>query len=388
MNPERLGNLLNEIELRLGRIGKQLGNHDGETDPNGTVARQIAALRAETRRQSSKIDALKSADVDRVEAMVGDLREVASQALTSKLSAARPIKSILTDEVGLTNLISGLRIGLTLLRPEDVLEVVPGQKTAAFQFGIMDDVLTVVDQPLRPHQREEDVALAALEGAIEQGEYVNQDLEKTNVSPRLRDGFLRLQAALVSRSNIVQAGARAQICARFVNAEADELSPSQTALLLGHLEAVSAALAQFQEWRTYCENAFALNVDTDSVSKIADSARALAHEVRKTSAINSSVSDALETVVEWVETEPKPDKRDVLSLVRSLENIWSAVTKALLSLGKEVLSEGRKLAAKAIVGLLVTTAAMAIPVLGKLPGSEWIQTAYTFFKGTEPPKVP
>jgi hypothetical protein len=44
MNPERLGNLLNEIELRLGRIGKQLGNHDGETHPNGTVARQIAAL--------------------------------------------------------------------------------------------------------------------------------------------------------------------------------------------------------------------------------------------------------------------------------------------------------------------------------------------------------
>ncbi|KAA9386926.1 hypothetical protein [Neorhizobium galegae] len=388
MNSERLGNLLNEIDKRLGRLGKSLGDPIDEMHPNSGVAKQIAALRAETRRQTSKIDTLKSADVDQLEAMVGDLREAASRALPSSHSVVHPVKSILTDEVGLTNLISGLRIGLTLLGPDDVLEVVPGQKTAAFQFGFTDDVLTVVDQPLRPHQREEVVALAALEAAIEQGDYVNQDLEQTNVSPRLRDGFLRLQAALASRRNIVLAGARAQICVRLVNGESDELSPSLTALLLGHLEGVSSALAQFQEWRAYCENAFAMNVDPDSVRKVAESARSLAHEVKKTSAIDPSVSDALETVVGWVETEPAPDKRDVLSLVRSLENIWSAVTKALLSLGKEVLSEARKLAAKAIVGLLLTTAAVAIPVLGKLPGSEWIQTAYTFFKGTEPPKVP
>lgn len=389
MNPERLENLLNEIEKRLGRVEKSLGRNPDESHPNRIVARQLTALRAETRRQVSKVDKLKSSDVDRLEAMIGDLREAASQALPSSHSPAHPIRSILMDEIGLKNLISGLRIGLTLLGPDDVLDVVPGQKTAAFQFGFSGNILTVVDQPLRPHQREEGIAMASLEEAIEHGEYVNQDLEKTNVSPRLRDSFGRLQSALSHRNNIVQIGSRAQMCNRLVNAEADELSTSQAGLLLGHLEMVFRALAQFQEWRVFCENALSINTDAESVATVAASARALAREVKQSDLVESSVSDALATVAGWVEDEPLPDKRDVLSLVRAMENIWSVVTRELLSLGKEVVSEGRKITAKAIVAaLLVSAAAAAVPIMGKISGAEWVQTAYTFFKGIESTKAP
>lgn len=144
MNPEKLGNLLNEVDKRLGRVAKSLGSPD-EMHPNGAVVRQLVALRAETRRQVSKLDKLKSADVDRLEAMTGDLREAASRALPSSSTVVDPVRLILMDEIGLTNLINGLRIGLTLLGPEDVLDAVPGQKTAAFTFGFEDDVLTVVD---------------------------------------------------------------------------------------------------------------------------------------------------------------------------------------------------------------------------------------------------
>lgn len=230
--------------------------------------------------------------------------------------------------------------------------------------------------------------MAALEDAIEHGEYVNQDLEKTNVSPRLRESFSRLQASLASRTNIVQAGSRAQMCNRLVSAEADELSGSQAGLLLGHIETVFRALAQFQEWRAYCENALSINVDALSVATLADSARALAREIRISDAVHPSVGEALDTVSGWAQEESPPDKRDVLSLVRVIENIWSAVARTLLSLKKEVVSEGRKLAAKAILTALLATAALAIPVIGKVPGAEWIQSAYTFFKGTEPPKAP
>jgi hypothetical protein len=54
---------------------------------------------------------------------------------------------------------------------------------------------------------EVDIA-TAIEAAAGQGDYVNQDREATNASPRLKDALRRLQATLASHKNIVQIGAR------------------------------------------------------------------------------------------------------------------------------------------------------------------------------------
>ncbi len=162
-------------------------------------------------------------------------------------------------------------------------------------------------------------------------------------------------------------------------AESDELSSSQLGLLVGHLESVFAALAQFQDWRVFSENAVAADIDADSVRLLANSAKAIAKELSGAPAVDPSVTVALTTVSEWAEGQEKPDRRDVLSLARTLENMWSAIVKEALALRGEVVAKARALVAAGIVTALVAASAASLPVLRKIPGAQWIESAYTYF---------
>lgn len=354
MKPDKLRNLLQEMERRLARA-------EASYSHSGGISQQLATARVEVRRYLSKVDSLRTADIIALDQLIRVIQ-------------------IPDEDHGLANLILGMKIGLNQLGPEDVLEATPGQKLAAFTFGFEGDVLKVIDQPILAHVRETEIASAALEAAIEQGEYVNEDLAATNASPRLKDAFVRLQATMASHKNIVQVGARAQICNRLLQGDIDELSPTLFGLLIGHLESVRAALAQFEDWRKYSENAAALNVDPGSVAKLTESTGQLAKQLREEMTGEPSVVEALETVKGWVEGSEQPDKRDVLSLARTLENLWSIVTKAVLAIGRDVVSAGRKMLASAILAALLLTAPTIVPIVGKIPGGEWVETVYSYFK--------
>lgn len=356
MRPDKLRKLLQEMEERLARAEKSYA-HDEH------ALRPLASTKREVRRYLSKVDSLRKVDIDSLNERVLRL----------------PI-----NDLGLGNLILGMKIGLNQLGPEDILEATPGQKLAAFSFGFDGDDLRIVDQPLRAHERDAEIAFAALEGALEHGEYVNQDLAATNASPRLKEAFERLQATMISHKNIVQIGSRAQICNRLVNGEIDELSPPLFGLLIGHIESVFSALAQFEDWRIYSENAAALNIDAGSVAKLADGTGQLLKQLRDEQSVDESVVHALETVKGWVEDSTPPDRRDVLSLSRSLENFWSVVTKSILAIGGDVVTAGRKEVAAAILAALLIAAPAIVPVIGKLPGGHWVETVYNYFKSLGP----
>lgn len=380
MKPERLGNLLREIDKRLIRIEDSLRQAADASSSEVLVRQPLFALKAEVRRFLSKVESMREPDLLNLERMVDDLREAAGRDMAHNSPARDPLAAVFHDEFALRALTAGLRIGINQIGPDEVLEAVPGQKTAAFQFGFSGDVLVVVDQSLRPNDREKEMALAALEAAIEHGEYVNEDIATTNVSPRLKDAFLRLQGTMATYKNIVQVGARAQICNRLVQSEADELSPSLFGLLLGHIEAVFSALAQFEEWRIYSENAASLPIDADTAKCLASSTRILASHLRSERSADTAVADALEAVANWVDDQNVPDKRDVLSLSRTLENIWSVVSKSVLAIGRETVAVGRVAAAGLILGVLLMHAEQVVPVISKVPGAEWIQTAYNYLK--------
>jgi len=162
------------------------------------------------RRHLAKVDSLRAGDVASLEAMAAKI----------------PIPA---GHQSLDNLILGLKIGLNQLGPDELLEALPGQKTAAFHFAVDDDALKVIDQPLRPSSREKDMAMGALEVAVEHGEYVI-GLAGTNHSPRLKEAFQQLQTTMVGYTNIVQIGSRAQICNRLVHGSIEELSPTMFSL--------------------------------------------------------------------------------------------------------------------------------------------------------------
>lgn len=382
MRTDRLRNLLVTLDTRLERIGKTI-SRSGDSESLQGVTQELFYFRSSVRRYLGKPDALRMDDVAILERHIDELRQVAHREglhLGGHFSPAGDIGAIVNDEIGLRNLTNGMRIGLIQLHPDDILEITPGQKLAAYQFEFQNDSLTVRNQPLIPDQAEKEIALAALDAAIDHGIYVNNDLDRTNVSPRLREAFARLQHVMSSHSNIVQVGTCAQICNRMVNAESDELSSSQLALLVGHVESVFSALAQFSDWRVFSENAVSMNIEPSSVKQLAESARSLAAEVSAISAVDPSVAAALTTVATWVEDQAKPDKRDVLSLARTLENVWSVIVREVLALGREVVSKGRGFIAGGIVTVLVATAAMSIPALRQVPGAQWIESAYSYFK--------
>ncbi|GAC1040865.1 hypothetical protein [Rhizobium sp. No.120] len=390
MKADKLRNLLQEMEKRLIRVEKSVLEIDGSRDGTHQILQQLITLKSEVRRLLSKVDSLRVDGVAKLETQIEELREVARRTMSGHLRDDRLItvmRAIALDNLGLLNLSAGLKIGLNQIGPKDVLEATPGQKTAAFKFAFEKEVLAVVDQPIKPHEREKDIAFAALETAFEHGEYVNRDLAGTNASPRLRDAFLRLQSSLASNRNIVQVGANAQICNRLVNADVGEMSSALFGLLIGHIEMVFAALSQFEEWRIYCENAMSLHLDIGTIAKMTENTLRLAEQLRETEAADPSVADALETVTGWVSDQTPPDKRDVFSLVRTVENIWSSVTRRVLSFGGEIASEAKKQAAKALLAVLIAGAAGLVPIVSKVPGAQWIETAYTFFKASagQPP---
>ncbi|TAV48759.1 hypothetical protein ELI30_10815 [Rhizobium leguminosarum] len=122
MKPDKLRNLLTELEARVVRLEQSYERTNDSTVP-------LAALKAEIRRHFSKVDSLRAADVVSLEKQIANI----------------PIPD---DQRNLANLLLGLKFGLNQLGPNELLESLPGQKTAAFQFRFDDDVLKVVDQPV------------------------------------------------------------------------------------------------------------------------------------------------------------------------------------------------------------------------------------------------
>ncbi|MBY5798404.1 hypothetical protein [Rhizobium leguminosarum] len=360
MKPDKLSNLLQEMDTRVARMQRARKDH---------FTANLSRLRAEVQRLLSKVDTLRTSDI---------------AALELTLSVI-PINDL--DRSSLNNLLLGMKIGLNRLGPEDVLDVVPGQKPAAFQFAFEGSRLVVVDQPLRTRERDKDIAEAAMEAATERGVYVGEQLAQSNCSPRLRESFRSLQDKLEARANIIQVGMYNQTCGRVLRGDAEELSPTLFELLRSHVELVFAAASQFDDWRVFRENA--VDIDRESVAALSQSTLALVRDLKAQRETDPEVTAALDTVVGWTQ-DKESDKRDVLALTGTLQNLWSLAAKSALA--KEVASEGRKLVAKAIIAaLLAATTAGAMAAFGKVPGAEWIETTAAYFKSaTEgtPPALP
>ncbi|EJL57935.1 hypothetical protein PMI09_00640 [Rhizobium sp. CF122] len=150
--------------------------------------------------------------------------------------------------------------------------------------------------------------------------------------------------------------------------------------MIGHIESVFSALAQFEDWRIYSENAAAVNIDAGSVEKLTHGTAELVKHLRRDPTADLSAIDALDTASRWIQDGDTPDKRDVLGLSRSWENLWSVVSKVVLGFGRDVISEGRTQVAAAVLSALLIAAPGMVSVIAKIPGGEWVETVYSYFK--------
>jgi hypothetical protein len=172
-----------------------------------------------------------------------------------------------------------------------------------------------------------------------------------------------------------------------VNSEIDELSSSLAALLIGHVEMVTDALSQFEDWRIYCENAAALKVNQGNIDDMIDGAREIVVIIRDNEVVAPEVGDALKTVSHWADG-PSPDKRDVLSLARTIENFFAALVKSAFRFAKDVGTDIRKQAIAGVAFVIVTSITVnLVPALSRVPGAEWVQPAVSYIKGLATSKL-
>lgn len=378
---ERIQGILSDIEHRAAKLESQFA--DAILDAG--VASALAALRMESIRQNAKLGAVSPSALNALRQQAALIKsrsdELSAHSLHDRDRQRQQRIELFQHDVSLLlNRVLALAIGVNQLGPEDLADIVPGQKLAAYKFDFSGNVVEVVDQPFSVNDRDASIASAALELALEQGTRVSADLAKTNTSPRLKAAFDTLQHKLASGRNVIQIGMCCKTCSRLLLAEAGELSPSLFEMLRAHVETVYDALAQLQDWRQYVEN-IASSLDKAAVAELVRGTRALADRLGHTNGVADSVPEALNNVADWIESEDDVDQRDIVSLARTVENLWSIVVRAAVSVTKETLDEAKKAAAKAIVILMLTGATAGLTAaLSKVPGAEWIETAIAYFK--------
>ncbi|ACM26550.1 hypothetical protein [Rhizobium rhizogenes] len=384
MDRARILNLLDTMEVRIERLQKAFAPiaspavHD--------ILQLLRQLKIKAGRCRSKVDVLEPASIADLRETIDNIRNFASSPdlnvqLIDPVYENRLARDGLLEEADfLARLANGMLIGLNLTA-NDVRELLPAQKPAAFRFAYDNDnqKIVVVDEPFRPDPKQAEIALAALEEIISQGQDVNDDLQQSNASPRLKAAFVRLQERLIAHRNIVQVGQCNQTAGRVLKGHVEELSSSQFEQLRAQVEGVSAVLAQFPEWRHFSENAVRTNLDNDAIAELTADALLLAQQLKKSVHAVAEVPQALEEAAEWVKEQDEPDKRDVLSLVRTLENFWSLLTKNALA--KEIKSETKKMIAKGII--LATLSVLSVGFasnIAKVPGGEWIEATFAYLK--------
>lgn len=298
------------------------------------------------------------------------------------VSANRYI-SLIDHVNGLINLINGLIFGVKISSGDDIGDLVPDQKPAPFHFVFEQNRIIARDQ-----LNTSDPAGGVLEVLIEQSDRILRDLQGANCSPRLKDAFVALHEKLVTGRNVLQVGVLNGSCSQLVAACADELSSTLQALLSAHHAGVSAFVAQFPEWRDFAANALETALDGEALNSLASSTRELSDRLKgHEDLIAPSVTDALDQVASWTEGSDRPNGRVVLAIARTLENLASLAMKTLSSFSAEVASEGKKMAAKAVVVILVgTTGAGLVSVMAKVPGAEWIRQSIDYFARSGQPK--
>lgn len=274
----------------------------------------------------------------------------------------------------------GLQIGINLLNPAELEDLIPAQKVAAYQFAFAGERIVVVDQPPPASGPESLISAAANETLIEQGNRILIDLRGSNCSPRLIQAFTALQDRLAEHKNAVQVGMLNNACSKITLASTDELSTTLLELLKAHIEGVYSYLAQDPNWRVFIENSISVKLERNDVDELVITARALAAELeKKADTAEEAVPLALRTVADLADATERPDGRVTLALARTIENLVSLVTRAAAALRSDLFSEARKWVAIIVLGAL---AGLALSTIAKVPGAEWVPETVAFVLAT------
>lgn len=218
------------------------------------------------------------------------------------------------------------------------LESAPEQQVAPFQFGVVEEVLTVVSQPISIGDPDADSRASALRFLIAWGEDIAGSLEGMNSGKRVVAAFNRLLASLREPANAVVIGIASDVIVQLVEDD-EELSDRYSKEFRTFGLQTGRFAAQFEDWREYSEQAHGIEISHDTATAFAKAIGELAEAIGdQDNNIDSSVKTALIQSKEW--GERAVTAKEKLTLAATLSNYVSGVSFYVLdSAGSAVLGQ-------------------------------------------------
>jgi hypothetical protein len=269
-------------------------------------------------------------------------------------------------------------------RAAALLRAVPEQKLAPVIFDIVSGKLTIVKQSATANRQDADNARRARELLMDRGKTIIEALEKSNCDRRVLDSLRELQFGLSNEENIIELGLVNIGVERVCKSAAAELPEALLGAIDGHIAGVGMYVAQFDDWRRFCEHAASVELDAADIESIYRSSQSIIEQIHKNPDIaDANVPKTLQALNALVANPRSASKRAAFAVLRTVENVVAKIFQYgadyLDQTARKTVDGLSTTTSKFAIGTLIAIALSATTNLGSVPGklveTGWMRAA-------------
>lgn len=271
----------------------------------------------------------------------------------------------------------------------ELSDLIPGQKMGPLQFEFENGILKLKNQSVAPSRDDASMIEFARQALVQEGASLIKSLNDTNCDKRIVDFVYKVDACIIKNVNIINLGMLNITCSNLIKSSYDELSNVASAKFIGYNSSLSIYVAQFPEWRRFVENAADIEISEQDYRAVYEVGRSFIDPLKKASGlVDPEVPRSLELLFEAFHSPSVSLKRQVFSIIRSLENLIAKIFSEF-ALTYEAFSDGARSGLKKTTsilvasGLLLTVAGLATqlsPTAERVLHSGWMAKAPSLIK--------
>lgn len=243
----------------------------------------------------------------------------------------------------------------------NVKNITPPQQIAPVQFKIVDNKIVVSKVPPIVRSEDKENISSALDYIKKFGESLIDSLRNSNCDRRLVEVVSDLHSQINDRESIVKIGlanlACSNMCAQFQN----ELPDVIVSNFNTYSGSVSMYVGQFPEWEQFTRNALQSNFSDDDIKSVDETSA----ELEKFLSSNPHIADqevpkTLTFIRGFLSNPGVSSKRAAFAMIRTIENLISAIIYFSSDLINETAEKTRKKISSAGSTLIVTLLGVVI----------------------------
>jgi len=257
--------------------------------------------------------------------------------------------------------------------------IIPEQKIAPTRFEIVGDKIKVCKDSSLPREGSEEIAAISREEAIAQNDHIVTSLDNSNCHPVLRKAFAGLGDKLRSNANAIRVGMEMITCEALLSQFSNEIPDGVVGLMIGHLRSISMIIGQYEDWRTFCENAIEADLDSGAQGILAHAAEEIAATLERNPGLSDpDVPKTLLFLKECINNPKMAVSRTGYAALATIENLISAIYTYAKDFINDTVRHSIKTASIALGGVVglaslgLLGAELIAPVANLAQGGQWV----------------